>query len=308
MSKEYANQKVREGKCELSAAVRFDAGKVAKLLKEHGDFKYFPADDLPSLINESIKQLRETGKSQGEHYTFGFDSKGVNNLLCSLLRVPSPEPEPEGDPRLKGQTEVEVKGYADSHKEAIRMAKKVSPESGTTVPLEEFHRLLDQTKNPTQVEKILLSAKAKDVPLILPGGQQLPAVPPVPKTLTADKAFAVRLLISCVDENENVATATLRFVDEPNHPAFKNILQTSVRVAYSSTNLRLRKQLLAMQLFQKEFQCNVSVTRALRSRDAKHNRLRIINPLKFKEDTSALVAGLQQLQLEFGDSSIEDDV
>lgn len=300
MSKEYANQQVREDNFEIAGLVKLNAKDIDRLCQTHEALKFVPVDDCAVLIAEGVRLLMDSVGKKTSEVTCGIEADMVRSIMCALLRVPASNMSFLEDSDLKLQTNDEVKAFKAARLDASRIAKKLTPSNGQNVNYEEYIDLISKAVDPRFAQHLLLAAKPGDAPIKTPSGTELPAILPPPKTLTSKSAVTVRLKILCVDEGSFVASVQILTDDSAEHPALAGLIGKTLPMEFSAKKPAMRNLLIGMQLIKKSAVCKVTVVRALRSGDAKLTALRLIKCLSNESEQKEVRDELSQIDLDFG--------
>lgn len=300
MSKEYANQKVREDSFEIAGLVKLNATDVDRLCKIHETSKYVPVDDCGVLIADGVRLLMDSSGRTNSEVTCGIEADMVRSIMCALLRVPAQNLSLLDDRDLKLQTVDEVKAFKAARVDAARIAKKLTRPNGQNINYEDYAELISKAADPRFAQQLLLAAKTGDAPVQTPAGTELPVILPAPKTLTSKNAVTVRLKILCVDEGSFVASVQVLKNDDAEDPVLAGLIGKTLPMDFSAKKPAMRNLLIGMQLVKKSIACRVTVVRALRSSDAKLTTLRLIKCLSTGIEQKEVRDELSQIDLDFG--------
>lgn len=300
MSKEYSNQKIREDSCEVSAWVKLDPVDIDSQCRQFNGCKFVPLDDFHVLLSNAARQLMTHGQHQSPYIECGIEFDMVRQVLCALLRVPAPTTDTAATQDLKLQTHEEIKSNKAAQTMAARISKDFFREGATTPTYEAFFDRIAAAPDSKLTQKILLAAVAKDVQMLADTSEPLPMVQPPPKTLNGEKGVRVQLKISCVDESKFIATVQIQKEDKPTESVLDGLLGKSLPMEFSSTKKEERDLLLGKQLVKRLINCQVTVVRALRKKDSKLTKLKLIEVVSIESQQKEVGVGLSQLALDFG--------
>lgn len=299
MSKEYADQQVREGNHMVTRFAGLSQSEIEKLSTQYEGQKYVPVADAFQLIEEAVKHLERSNVCPEQCHSFGFSQEALKQLLVAMLRVPVEIPSLLEDSNFKNQTDEEIQNYRMQHSAAVAIAKKLNKGETKTTYLEEFDDLVSKSCDPLKVKALLLQAKPEDQEIQLPSGILLAKIAPLPKTYLSKELYEVSLRVQYFDETSNTAFVKIQNKYDSEKPALKGLLGRSVAMKISNLSENVRSILLAKQLIRKSIGCRVSITRSLRATDEKYTFLSLVKLLEVGKQKIEVTEGMNQIQLKF---------
>jgi hypothetical protein len=300
MSKEHANQQVRDGNAIPVGVVRVGEDIVKKLMREHANVSYVTTEDVKDLIDRAVKQLNPIAGESTADYTYGIETIVVSNILCAILRVPKAKSTKSENKLFKDKSQDEINNYKAHHLEAADIAKTIRVDSSVISTYEDFDQSVKNSADPKKIKRILLASAPGSEPLQLPTGEILPEISVSPKCLSSCKTFSVQLDILSVHDKEHEAMVTLKEVAIDPNSTLVHLVEKDLYMTFgkSKKDKAIRKVLVGMQLVHHPVRCKVSATLALRSRDRRLNRLNFIGFENGNTQQETVAKALQQVSLD----------
>jgi hypothetical protein len=301
MSRERANQKVRDGEFDLIAVVKVTAEAVKKLTVDFKGTTYVPIDDLKVLIDKTAKELVSFASDPGVDYAYGAESKVVQNILCSILRVPKVNARNAKSNRAHHSAASEADKHEDQHKEAAGISKIFRPGGSSTSSYEDYEKAVRDSSSPEKIKRLLLINSKESATLKLPSGEDLPPIIPAPKCLNTTSRIKVRLKVYAVHDTDYRATVLLTSAESDGgaSQALEPFIDHLLPMTIPRNETAIRKVLLSMQLLGHPVTCHVYATVALRPADRRLTLLSFVDFDDLKSHTDTAVSGLRQMSLDF---------
>lgn len=297
MSKEKANQKLREDKAALVGTMRMDENKVQRMIKEYGGIKYIPLDDVKDLLSSSARHLAPLTVVDGQ-YAYGIEVNVVQNILCAILMVPRESSSKDKAEDLTSDAAKSTKTYQEIHKKAVGISLKIEAAGKGKFSYEEFQDEIRKCTDPDDVKRVLTFPGSRPLPVTVASGQVLQKIESVPKALACKASFKMKLEVLSVQPSEGAAEVRVIEITADEKGILKRLLEKRILLTYPKKK-EIGKTLIALQLLDHNFTCTVGVTMGLSDRSWGSNRLTFVSFSDLKKQESSLNSGLQQLSFKF---------
>jgi hypothetical protein len=299
MSKEHANQQLRDNKGEPAGVVKVKEDDVKRLLRNHGNLSYVPVEDLRDLISSTARQLAPMANESNAEYAYGVEASVVMNILCSVVRVPKAS-EPTVDPKKFAELNTKaIEEYRKNHLKAAEIARVIHIDDTKNCTFEEYQKAIKNAGDEQAVKRILMRPKMDSTELSLPNSEPLPAFTPAPKSLSCAGKFKVKLEIQSVHTKEGQALVTLKEVEHGETTPLFALIDKDLKMVFGTRKKQTKRVLIAMQLLEHPIQCTVGATIALRNKDFNHNNLAFISFFDDKSQHMEIAQGLKQMSWDF---------